>query len=104
MCPQLGDVLFVRSSNQMTLKSVFTFSGPNSLAGKKELIRIDHSGLTISVNGTTSSVKLPYFKYNDGKWNQIAVTWNGETGLLNFVVNTIAEDVQNYAKGMMIDK
>ncbi|XP_048256923.1 uncharacterized protein LOC124140301 isoform X3 [Haliotis rufescens] len=97
-------VKFWEKDGTGTFFTLYSVDGPNSLAGKKELIRIDHSGLTISVNGTTSSVKLPYFKYNDGKWNQIAVTWNGETGLLNFVVNTIAEDVQNYAKGMMIDK
>ncbi|XP_067672504.1 uncharacterized protein [Haliotis asinina] len=97
-------VRFLEPSGTGTFFTMYSVDGPYSLAGKKELIRIDHSGLTISVNGTTTNVRLQYFNFNNGKWNQITVTWDGVTGLLNFVVNTVAENVQDYAKGMTIDK
>ena len=69
------------------------------------MLRLDEKGLSIKFDGKDTLIEFPFYKYNDGHWNNIIISWDSETGLLSFIVNTIKHElIQNYAKGVHLEK
>ncbi|ESP03827.1 hypothetical protein LOTGIDRAFT_230171 [Lottia gigantea] len=85
--------------------SIFFTESQASTKVTSKLLNIDHEGLKI-MNGTEEkSYTSKYIsKHNDGKWHNIAVTWNGETGVLKYVVDSLSDGpIADFSTGITVD-
>ncbi|XP_041364262.1 uncharacterized protein LOC121379679 [Gigantopelta aegis] len=98
-------VKFWKKDGTGTFFSMFSVKTPNCLSEKKEILRVDEKGLYINFDGNDTEINFPYYKYNDGRWNNIIISWDSASGTLSFIVNSInSNPIQNYAKGVTLDK
>jgi hypothetical protein len=79
------------------------FRDGNSMEEKQELIRLDETGMTFSLNGTTMHLATRVDYNSEGQWHYVVVSWNKADGLLTFFIDTIRQPVHNYMTGQTLD-
>ncbi|KAL8561778.1 hypothetical protein ACOMHN_010712 [Nucella lapillus] len=98
-------IQYMKKDDTGTFFTMYKLSDPRNLSGKEEVVRIDHTGATVSLNNHTRH-QTHFVKYNtDTQWHYIGVTWNKDTGILTFFVDTIRESYQfpKENRGMNLD-
>ena len=67
------------------------------------MVRLDELGLTVSLDERPLQLNTTVDYNQDGEWHYIVLSWNQDTGLLSFFVDTIRIPVYNYNTGQPLD-
>jgi hypothetical protein len=62
-------------------------------------VRLDESGVTVSINSTAIKLNTTVDYNQDGEWHYIVLSWNKTNGLFSFFVDTVRIPLYNYMTG-----
>ncbi|XP_070186674.1 uncharacterized protein [Littorina saxatilis] len=96
-------IQFLEKGETGTFFTLYQVRDPNSLADKQELIRLDETGVVLSLDGKPLKLNTTVDYNMDGEWHYIVLSWNKTSGLIAFFVDTVRIPLQNYNTGQPLD-
>lgn len=87
--------------------TLYSSDSPHKPSKKRELIKFDHVGASVSLLANQTAEFLPYLTtvpINDGQWHYINLVWDGHTGNVSLITDSAVAAVRSaYARDEQLD-